>query len=206
FDDRQYLLTATRQGTVKKTLLSEYANIRRGGIIALALDEGDELIGVRLTDGRRDVLLTTRRGMAIRFNEDEVRPMGRTARGVIGIRLAQGDEVVSMDVADDGAQVLAVSENGFGKRTPVSEYRRQGRGGMGMKTMNLTPRTGSLAGSRIVKPRNEVMLITAAGVILRTPVEDISVQGRLTQGVTVMRLDEGDKVVAIAQVVGKDDE
>ena len=206
FDDRQYLLTATRQGTVKKTLLSEYANIRRGGIIALALDEGDELVGVRLTDGRRDVLLTTRQGMAIRFNEDEVRPMGRAARGVIGIRLAPGDEVVSMDVADEDAEVLVVSERGYGKRTPVSEYRRQGRGGMGIKTMNVTPKTGPVAGSRVVKPGNEVMLVSAAGIILRTPVEDISVQGRLTQGVVVMRLDEGDKVVAIAPVVGKDDE
>ncbi|HEX6988480.1 MAG TPA: DNA gyrase subunit A [Bacillota bacterium] len=206
FDDQHYLLTATRQGVVKKTRLSDYSNIRRGGIIALALDEGDELVGVRLTDGSRDVLLTTRQGMAIRFNEAEVRPMGRAARGVIGIRLSGDDEVVSMDVADDDAEVLVVSQRGFGKRTPVSEYRRQGRGGMGIKTMNVTAKTGLLAGSRIVKPGNEVMVISAAGIILRTPVEDISIQGRLTQGVTVMRLDEGDKVVAIAQVVGKDDE
>src|SRR5690606_18364819 len=189
FDDRQYLLTATRQGTGKKTLLSDYANTRRGATIALALDDGDELVGVRLTDGRRDVLLTTRQGMAIRFNEDEVRPMGRAARGVIGIRLAPGDEVVSMDVADEDAEVLVVSERGYGKRTPVSEYRRQGRGGMGIKTMNVTPKTGPVAGSRVVKPGNEVMLVSAAGIILRTPVEDISVQGRLTQGVVVMRLD-----------------
>ncbi|HEY8449343.1 MAG TPA: DNA gyrase C-terminal beta-propeller domain-containing protein, partial [Bacillota bacterium] len=206
FDDEHAVLMATRQGIVKKTNLAEFAHIRRGGIVAIALDEDDELVGARLTDGGRDVMLVTRHGLAIRFNEDEVRPMGRAARGVLGIRLEPGDTVIGMDVADDAADLLVVSENGYGKRTPVREYRLQSRGGKGIKTMNVTAKTGPVAATRLVQEDAEVLLITAGGIVLRTPVREISQQGRSTQGVVLMRLAPGDKVVAVAEVAVRDDD
>lgn len=205
FSDRYFVFMITKKGVVKKTNLDEFVNIRRAGIIAIALDNDDELVSAILTGGDQDLLLITHQGMAIRFNENDVRPMGRTARGVVGIRLDPGDHVVSADVVRPEAQVLIVSENGFGKRTPVDEYRRQGRGGRGIKTLNITPRTGPVAAGRVVDASEEVLLISANGIVLRTSVAGISQMGRSTQGVTLMRLDPGDKVVAVAKVASDND-
>lgn len=206
FDDEHFLTMVTRNGIVKRTRLSEYDTNRRGGLIAVALEEDDELIGVRLTDGNSDIILGSRRGMAIRFAESDVREMGRTARGVIGIRLDPGDEVVGMDVVDPKGDVLVVTEKGLGKRTAVEEYRPQGRGGKGLKSANLTERTGPVVGLRMVKEGGDVILISAQGVVIRQPVDEISRLGRLTQGVHLMRLDEGDKCVAVARVPSRDEE
>ncbi len=201
FDDGGYLFMSTSAGYVKKTALQEYASIRRSGLIAISLGDGDSLIGVAPTDGRREVLLATRNGQAIRFDEEDVRPMGRTARGVMGIRLDDDDRVVSMEVVESGTDVLVVSERGFGKRTPIEEYTTQRRGGKGLKTLRMTPRTGCVVGAKIVKPGNEIMLVTSKGVILRTSVDSISVLGRNTQGVMVNRPGEDDKVVAVAHML-----
>lgn len=200
------LIMATRNGIVKKTNLSEFANIRRSGIYAISLDEGDELIAVRLTKGGGQIMLVTRGGLAIRFNESDVRAMGRTARGVLGIRLQPDDHVVAMDVVDHDADVLVVTENGYGKRTRVSDYRTQTRGGKGIKTMNVTKKTGPVAASLIVSKEAEILVITASGIVLRTSVAGISRQGRSTQGVTLIRVGENDKVVGLAEVTDVDDD
>ncbi|MEX2356455.1 MAG: DNA gyrase C-terminal beta-propeller domain-containing protein, partial [Thermaerobacterales bacterium] len=204
FDDTHYVFTATRRGIVKKTNLSDYDNIRRGGLIAMGLDEGDELIGVRLTDGSTQMILATRKGMAIRFQEDDVRSMGRVARGVMGIRLAPDDEVVDMQTTDDGSYNLVVSEQGYGKRTPMNDYRLQGRAGKGIKTLNITDKNGAVVGFKSVKEGAQLMLVSLHGIVIRLRVEDISIQGRTAQGVRLMRLDEGDRVVALAQVVSRE--
>lgn len=206
YDPDHYLIFATKRGTVKKTGLAEYDSPRRGGIIAITLDEGDELIAVKLTNGRQEAILVTRYGMSIRFHEDDVRPMGRAARGVRGISLEGDDTVVGMEILNDGEELVMVTDAGFGKRTPLDEYRRQSRGGKGVKTITLTRKNGILVGAKVVKEGNELMLITAQGVLIRFPVRDISVLSRYAQGVTLMRPDEGDSVVALAQVVSKDDE
>lgn len=206
FDGDACVLTATRRGIVKKTLLKEYANIRRGGLIAMTLDDGDELIGVHLTSGDTEVALATRRGMSIRFHEKDVRPMGRTARGVIGIRLDDGDHVVDMQPIGDQTYVLTVSEKGYGKRTPIDEYRVQGRAGRGVKTFNVTDKTGKVVAFKGVQDGGDVMLVTQKGVLIRMEVSGIPVQGRATQGVRLIKLDEGDTVVAVAQAVSADDQ
>jgi DNA gyrase subunit A len=206
FNASHYLLLATRGGIIKKTDLSEYDTVRKGGLIALTLDEGDELIGVKLTDGQEDILLGTKNGMAIRFHEGDVRSMGRTARGVKGITLRESDEVVGMVSARDNAEVLVVTEEGYGKRTHFGEFRPQARGGVGIKMINLTKRGNTVAGLKAVTSGSEIMLITINGIVIRTPIDDISLQGRAAQGVTVMRLEEGDKVGAIAHVIRRDDE
>ena len=191
------LVMATKYGVIKKTELSEFDNMRASGLIAVTLREEDELIGVALTDGTKELLMGTRGGMSIRFHEDNIRAMGRSAMGVKSMELDEGDEIVSMSVVDEGMQVLTVSEYGYGKRTEVEEYRVQSRGGKGIKAMQLTDKTGKLAALMLVNPEDDVMMISDDGTIIRTAVEDISTQSRSTQGVRLMRLGEGSKVVAV---------
>ncbi|MGI9952455.1 DNA gyrase subunit A [Moorellaceae bacterium AZ2] len=200
FDEDSYLFMATRQGAVKKTPLSEYRTSRRDGLIALNLEEGDELIGVELTGGRDEILLGTRQGKVIRFREEEVRSMGRTAHGVRGIRLDGGDAVVGMARVRPTGEMVLVTERGFGKRTPLEEYPRQGRGGKGLIGMKITAKTGPLATLAVAGEEDELMLITAEGLLIRLSAADISRQGRYTQGVTLMRLEENDRVMAVARV------
>lgn len=206
FDTEEYLLTITRKGVIKKTPLVEYGSTRKDGIIALSLDENDELIDVKLTNGKNEVIIGTKEGKAIRFAEEEVRSMGRAARGVRGISLSEKDEVIGIDTIEQGADVLVVTEKGFGKRSHVDDYRRQGRGGKGIMTIRPTKRNGHLVGIKVVKPGDELMLITAEGIIIRLDVDGISTMGRSTQGVRLMRLDENDHVVAVAKVVTKDED
>jgi DNA gyrase subunit A len=198
-----YLIMFTKNGTVKKTALSAYSNPRGKGIIAVSLDEGDELIAVRKTTGENDVIIGTRNGLAIKFNEGDVRDMGRSARGVRGIRLFDGDEVVAAEVAEEKTAILTVAENGFGKRTPIEDYPRQGRGGKGVISIKLTEKGGKVVGLLQVRDEDEVVMITSAGKLIRTTAENISVHGRNTQGVKLMDTAD-DKIVSIAKVVEKD--
>ena len=199
FADDKYLLMATKNGLIKKTSLKEYDSNRRTGLQGITLKEDDELIGVRLTDGQDNVVLVTRNGMCITFDEKDVRPIGRVAQGVIGIRLDEDDEVIGMEsvIAGGKATLLAITENGFGKRTELEEYRVQIRGGKGVITYKITPKTGKLVGVRIATEDEDVMLITDTGTIIRINVKDISVLGRSTQGVTLMRTNDGGKVVSM---------
>lgn len=207
FTPDSFLLMGTKSGVIKKTPLDEFQTIRKGGLIAISLDEGDELIEVKLTDGNAQVIMVTRMGQAIRFPETDVRTVGRGARGVKGITLDEDDQVVGMDIAREGADLLAITEAGIGKRTPLDDYRIQSRGGKGIKTMKLTKRHGLIAGIKVVADTDELMVITAEGIIIRTSVKDISQTGRDTQGVKIMKLDKNDRVVTLARVAaGKDDE
>ena len=205
FAEGKYLLMATRNGIIKKTALNEYMSVRKSGLIGITLKEGDELIEVRLTDGEDNVVLVTNKGMCITFDEKDVRPMGRVSQGVIGIRIAEGDFVIGMESIIQGskATLLAITENGFGKRTELDEYRVQTRGGKGVITYKVTPKTGNLVGIRIATDDEDVMLITDTGTIIRLRVADISILGRSTQGVTLMRTNEG-KVVSI-ETIEKDE-
>ena len=200
FAEDQYLFMATRRGVVKKTDLTQYKTSRRDGIIAINLDEKDDLVEVKLTDGRQEVMLGTRNGLAIRFPEQDVPPYGRTARGVKGINLRREDEVVSMDTVRPEADVLVVTANGFGKRSAVEDYRIQTRGGMGLINIKTSDRNGEVVALQIVRPEEEVMMISREGIIIRIKSRDVSSMGRATQGVTLMRLDQGDKLVAVAKV------
>jgi len=200
FKDTEYLIFATKKGMVKKTPLAEYSNPRRGGIIALILREGDDLVEVKRIKQGSDIILATRDGMSIRFGEEEVRPVGRASMGVIGIRLSEGDEVVSMTVAEAGDTILTVCENGYGKRTEINEYRKQGRGGYGIINIQTTERNGKVVAVRSVKDDDELVLVNSEGVIIRIPAREIPVIGRNTQGVRLMRLTEGAKVVALDRV------
>ncbi|NLC47015.1 MAG: DNA gyrase subunit A [Firmicutes bacterium] len=201
FEEDSYLFFATRLGFVKKTALFEFANIRRGGLIALTLEEGDELVGVHLTGKGQEVLLATTFGQSIRFRQEDVRSMGRNARGVRGIELRPGDSVVAMDAIRGDADVLVVTENGFGKRTPIAEYRLQSRGGKGIKTININEKNGSIVSMKLVDEDNELMVITAQGIMIRIKVAEISLYGRAAQGVKIMSLAEGDQVVSVAKLV-----
>ena len=192
-----YLIMATRQGTIKRTELSEFVNLRKSGLIAIVLREDDDLIGVALTDGRREVLLGTRDGMSIRFAETDLRPIGRNAVGVRGIELAEGDQVVAMSIVEEDTDVLAITENGYGKRTAIEEYRLQSRAGKGIKAMNLTDKTGGLAGQLLVRSDEDILIITDDGTIIRTPVDSIPLHGRATQGVRLMRVAEGSRIMSI---------
>ncbi len=205
FDDGHHVVMGTRQGTIKKTELSAYANPRAGGIIAMGVDEGDGVIAVQISDGQSEIFIGTRQGMAIRFPEDDVRPMGRTAYGVRGISLREGDEVVAMEVVKPGGTLLTLTERGYGKRTPLDEYRVQSRGGLGLKNLDITEKNGRVIEIAQVGEDKELLLITQQGKILRTPTGDIRTIGRTTQGVRLMVLDDGDKVVSVA-LVEKDDE
>jgi DNA gyrase subunit A len=203
FDEAKYLVFATKKGVVKKTELAAYNTpLRADGIIAIKMREGDELVSVRHSTGENDVLMVSRRGMAIRFNEKHVRPMGRGTSGVQGMRLREGDEVISVNIAEDDAELLVVTEQGYGKRTRLSEYPRKGRGGFGVKTVQLTEAKGQLAGARVVREGYQVMLISTGGTVIKMPVAGIRRAGRATQGVIVMRLREGDeRVSALAPVI-----
>jgi len=201
--EEEYLFMATRQGMVKKTLLAEYASMRSNGIIGISLREGDELISVRLTNGQQEVVLGTRMGMAIRFDEKDVRPMGRDTQGVKGIELDQGDYCIGMDIVREGVDILVVTQNGFGKRSAIEEYRKQTRGGKGIRTVKMSERNGQVVCLRAVNSEDDLMVITEQGIIIRMDMRSISQLGRSTQGVTIIRLDQGDSVVAIARVVQK---
>jgi DNA gyrase subunit A len=201
FSEDRFLFMATRKGVVKKTRLSEYDTRIKGGLIAVGLREGDELDWVAETDGERDIALVTAKGMSIRFSEDQARPMGRPAGGVKGIRLRKGDSVIGMGVVREGADILVASQKGYGKRTELAEYRVQSRGGIGIKTMNVTPKTGPVLGMRIVDDSDDLLIITTSGQIIRQRVREIRRIGRSTQGVRLIRLDQGDQVASIARVV-----
>jgi DNA gyrase subunit A len=206
FDNESFLLMCTQKGIVKKTALAEYQSNRKGGLIGINLDENDELIDVKLTDGKQEVIIVTERGQSIRFPEIEVRTLGRASRGVKGITLAEGDLVVGMDIPQERADLLVITSTGIGKRTPISEYRIQSRGGKGTKTMKLTKKHGLIVGIKVVFENDELMVITAEGVIIRTKVQDISETGRDTQGVKIMKPDENDRIVALARVIGEEND
>lgn len=202
FAEGKYLLMATKNGLIKKTALKEYDSTRKTGLQGITLKQDDELISVRLTDGEDNVVLVTREGICITFDEKDVRPIGRVSQGVIGIKLDKDDEVIGMEsiITGSKATLLAITENGFGKRTELDEYRVQARGGRGVITYKITPKTGKLVGIRIATGEEDVMLITDTGTIIRLAVKDISVLGRSTQGVTLMRTNDGGKVVSIELV------
>ena len=199
FAEGKYLLMGTKRGLIKKTALTEYNSSKKTGLQGITLKEDDELIAVRLTDGEDNVVLVTRNGLCITFDEKDVRPIGRTSQGVLGIRVESDDEVIGMESIIRGgkATLLAITENGFGKRTELDEYRVQLRGGKGVVTYKITPKTGKIVGVRIANDDEDVMLITDTGTIIRIKVKDISVLGRATQGVTLMRTSDGGKVVSI---------
>lgn len=200
FEEDKYVFMATNQGTVKKTGLMEFNTARKLGLIAISLDEGEDLIGVELTNGDSNVMLATKKGLSINFTETDVRSMGRSAHGVRGIRLNKGDEVVAMTRPTDDSDILTVTEEGLGKRTLASEYRSQTRGGKGIINIKITGRTGAVVGVRVIQPEQELLLITAQGIIIRLSVNDVARYSRNTQGVRLMRLDADDKIVAFAAV------
>lgn len=204
-EDLKYLLFATKSGIVKKTPISDFKNINKSGLIAINLKDGDELIGVNRTNGEEDIILVTENGMSIRFNENDVRSMGRTATGVKGITLSKGDHVVSMDLISNGADLLVVSEKGFGKRTETEEYRPQIRAGKGIKTYNINSKTGKLVGATLVDEDDEMMMINSNGVLIRIRVNEISIFGRVTSGVKLMKTDEEVEVVSIAKLKGEEE-
>ncbi|HVH06677.1 MAG TPA: DNA gyrase C-terminal beta-propeller domain-containing protein, partial [Myxococcota bacterium] len=207
FDDgaEEFVLIATRGGVIKKTPLMAYANPRRGGIIAVNLEEGDEVIGAARTNGSQEIILATKRGKSIRFPESQARPMGRTATGVWGIRFPDGDEVVGMEVLSPGATILTVTENGYGKRTPLEDYRVQNRGGQGIITIRTSARNGNVVGILQVVDDDQVMLITNGGQVLRCRVSGISTMGRATQGVRLMDLSGDEKIVSVAKLADRED-
>jgi DNA gyrase subunit A len=200
FDDQHFIVLGTRKGTVKKTSLSSYSNPRAGGIIAMGVDEDDSVMAVRLSDGQSEIFIGTRDGMAIRFSEDDTRPMGRTAYGVRGIQLREGDEVVAVEVVKPGGTLLTVTELGYAKQTALDEYRVQGRGGYGLKNLEITEKNGHVVGIAQVHDDEELLVITEQGKILRTPANDIRTIGRATQGVRLMDLEGEDKIVSVALV------
>ncbi|MEM4268047.1 MAG: DNA gyrase subunit A [Candidatus Woesearchaeota archaeon] len=201
FDDRHFILICTKKGIVKKTSLSAFARPRQGGIKAVTIDPDDSLVNVVMTDGTQKIIVATKEGLAIRFDESDVRPMGRTARGVIGITLKEQDEVVGMVIADDKKSLLTVTENGYGKRSEINEYRLIRRGGHGVINIQCSERNGKVAGILSVGNEDEIMLVSKKGIIIRTITKDISVIGRNTQGIKLMKLENGDKLVAVAKVV-----
>jgi len=206
YSEDLFLFMATARGVVKKSVLSEYDSPRKDGLIAINLDEDDDLIGVKLTNGEEEMMLSTAHGAAIRFMESGVRPMGRATRGVRGIRLDEGDYVVSMDSVQEHGELLVVSENGYGKRTPLDYFRQTNRGGKGVYAMRCNEKTGNLTAIELVRPGDEIMIISRDGIIIRINVDDISEQGRYAQGVRVIKLGEGDYVVDMAKVLSKDEE
>jgi DNA gyrase subunit A len=206
FEDDKYLFFSTRDGIVKRTPVSEFANIRSNGLIALTLRGDDELIGVKMTKGDENISIGTKDGMLIKFNETDIRSMGRIAGGVRGIRLREGDLVIGMDTVSEGDEILVVTEKGFGKRTPEDEYRIQTRGGYGLKTLNVTERNGLLVAMKTVDGTEDLMLITIHGILIRMDIDDISVIGRSTQGVRLIRLGEDELVATVAKVVKEEEE
>jgi DNA gyrase subunit A len=202
FKEAAYLVFATKNGVVKKTRLEAYnTTLKADGIIAIKMREGDELVGVRHSSGKDDVLMVSRAGQAIRFHESDVRSMGRDASGVQGMRLRAGDDVISINIAQSDADLLVVTENGYGKRTRIDDYPLKGRGGLGVKTVQLTEAKGKLAGARVVRDGYQVMLISTGGTVIKMSVDDVKRMGRATQGVIVMRLRGDEQVSALAPVV-----
>ena len=206
--DEKYLLMCTKNGLIKKTALSEYESNKKTGLLAITLKDEDELIDVRLTNGEDNIVMVTENGMCITFDEKDVRPVGRSAQGVIGIRIDDDDKVIGMEsiLENKNATLLAITENGFGKRTELEEYRVQNRGGKGVITYKVTPKTGKIVGIKIANGNEDVMLITDTGTIIRLNVNEVSVLGRATQGVTLMRTSDGGKVVSIEIIDSKSDE
>ncbi len=205
FKEGRYLIMATKNGVVKKTDLTAYSRPRHGGIIAATLDDGDDVVAVRMTDGTRQVLLATKKGMAVKFNEKDVRSMGRTSRGVRGIRLSPNDEVVSMILVNDEGVLATITKNGYGKRTRVADYRLTNRGGKGVRNIICSPRNGDVVAVSSIRDEDDLMFITKKGIVIRTPASDISVIGRNTQGVRLMRLGADDEVVSSAKVIGEEE-
>jgi DNA gyrase subunit A len=206
FTEDHFVFMATAMGTVKKTPLADFSRPRAAGIIAVDLSDGDYLIGAALTDGQHDVMLFSSGGKAVRFNENDVRPMGRAAHGVRGMQLDDGQRVISLLVAEDEQQsVLTATENGYGKRTPIVEYTRHGRGTKGMIAISQSERNGRVVGAALVRPEDEVMLISTGGVLIRTAVASIRELGRSTQGVTLINLDDGERLAGLEKVVETED-
>ena len=205
-DGRQFAVMGTRKGVIKKTDLTAFRNPRADGIIAMGVDDGDAVIAVELSDGNEQIFIGTRDGMAIRFEESDVRPMGRTAYGVRGITLRDDDEVVGMEVVRADGTILTVAQNGYGKRTALDEYRLQSRGGVGIINIQTSDRNGKVVGIAYVHDDDQLMLISQQGMILRTRAGDIRTIGRATQGVRLIEMEEGDMVVAVAKLAEKEDE
>jgi DNA gyrase subunit A len=206
FSENQFVFFATTDGTVKKTPLSDFANPRKAGIIAINLDEGDFLIGVALTDGQHDVMLFSNEGKAVRFDENDVRSMGRVTRGVRGMNLSKGGKVIALLVAENEQQsVLTATENGYGKRTPIVEYTRHGRGTQGMMAIQTSERNGKVVAATLVQPEDEIMLIGTNGVLIRTRVSEIREMSRATQGVTLINLEKGEKLAGLSRIAETED-
>ena len=200
FKEDAYFIFTTKHGITKRTSLEQFANIRTNGLIAVGLREDDELISVRLTDRSKQIIIGTHDGMLVRFQEEDIRQMGRTAAGVRGIKLREGDYVVGMEVVEPGQEILVVTENGYGKRTNESEYRLQSRGGVGLKTVQVTEKNGPMTAVKVVDGSEDIMLITNKGMLIRMDVNDVSVIGRSTQGVRLIRLGEDELVATVARV------
>ena len=206
FVEDRFIFLCTAQGTVKKTPLTDFANPRKAGIIAVSLDDGDYLIGAEITNGTQDIVLVSDAGKAVWFDEEDVRPMGRTARGVRGMKLADGQQVISLLVAENHQEsVLVATENGFGKRTVLADFRHSGRGTQGVIAIAASERNGKVVAARLVHDDDEIMLITTGGVLIRTRVSEIRELGRATQGVTLIALDEGEKLSGLEKVVETDE-
>ncbi|HKF65798.1 MAG TPA: DNA gyrase C-terminal beta-propeller domain-containing protein, partial [Vicinamibacterales bacterium] len=201
----KFVVMGTRHGVIKKTALSAFSNPRAGGIIAMGVEEGDSVIAVLVSDGKGEIFIGTRNGMAIRFPEDDVRPMGRTAYGVRGITLRDDDVVVAMEVVQPVGTLLTVTERGYGKRTEMEEYRVQSRGGVGVINISTSARNGQVVGVSYVEEGDEVLLITQQGMIIRMPTNDVRAIGRATQGVRLIEIEGEDKVVSVARLVEKDE-
>jgi len=206
FDENHYLIFSTKKGIIKKTVLSAYSNVRVNGIKAINLDEDDELISTKLSDGTQTIMIASADGQACRFNEEEVRPMGRVTRGVIGIRLKKDDKVVSMAIVGEEGNLITITENGYGKRSPIQEYRKTHRGSKGVRTIITNERNGKVIYVKEVTDDDQLMLTSKDGMMVRIPVKDVRIQGRNTMGVTIMRLNKGDKVVSVAKIIESDEE
>ena len=195
-----FLFMGTKQGIVKKTPLEDFKNLRKSGLIAISLREGDELLKVKITKGDADLIMVTQNGYAVRFNESDVRPMGRNASGVKAINLKNNDKAVCLDIAVEDEQLLVISENGYGKRTPIEEYKVQNRGGIGLITYKISDKTGKVIGATMCKDDDELMLINSSGVAIRINVSDISITSRAAMGVRLMRTTEDETVVAVSKI------
>lgn len=204
YGDDQYLVMATKKGIIKKTSIEVYDTSRRDGIIAITIKKGDELIGVEKSNGNNDIIMVSRNGKAIRFSEEDCRPIGRTSQGVKGMKLSKGDEVLSMMVARElDGDLFVLTENGYGKRTQLSEYKKQNRGGLGVRTLKITEKKGKVSGAGILKDEHDVMIISDRGVLIRIPARSISRIGRSTQGIKAINLEEGAKVASYSIVVSE---
>ena len=206
YEEGQYLFMATKKGLVKKTKITDYSNVRKTGLAAITLREDDDLIEVKFTDNSKDILLVTRYGQCIRFNETDVRSTGRTSMGVRGINLIDGDEVVAMQLNDQGEYLLIASEKGLGKRTKMNEFTAQNRGGKGVKCYKITEKTGEVVGAKAVDEDDEIMMINTEGIVIRMECSGISVLGRITSGVKLINLRENEIVASIAKVKEDHDE